>query len=486
MSRLSVLFVVSECVPFAKTGGLADVAAALPVALAARGHDVRVVMPRYRCTRAQPTQRLADPLAVDMGGDTRWCAVHRGVLDDTVPVYLLEHDVLYDRDGIYGDAHGSFGDNAVRFALLCRGALALRDQLRFEPDLIHVHDWQSSLLPVLLAAKKEPLATVLTIHNLGYQGVFDAGTAPALGLTPATLSAQDVEHFGTLNLLKGGITHATCISAVSPRYASEIRTPAGGAGLDGVLRGRGDALVGILNGIDDRLWNPQTDAFLPARYDAHNLANKALCKDALQHEFGLERRSDVPVIGMVSRFAPQKGIDVVAEALAKLLTLDLQFAVVGAGEPWAEAFFRELSLTTANLRAHVGYDERLSHLVEAGADFFLMPSRYEPCGLNQLYSQRYGTPPIVRAVGGLMDTVTLGVDGFVFQDLSAAALSGAVVHAIDSYRQRPAAYRSIQQNGMRKRLGWDQAASAYEALYRLAMSRALGSSPAYSLHEQAT
>ena len=470
MARLQVLFVVSECVPYAKTGGLADVAGALPIALAQRGHDVRVVMPRYRCTRSQPAERLAEPFAVAMGTSTRWCAVYRSDAHG-VPVYLLEHDVLYDRDGIYGDQHGSFGDNALRYALLSRGALALRDYLGFHPGVLHVHDWQASLIPALVAPQPDRPATVLTIHNLGYQGVFGLDTAAALGLDEAAWRALDIEHFGSLNLLKGGIVNATCVNTVSPRYATEIRSEEGGAGLDAVLRSRGDALVGILNGIDDTTWDPRSDRHLPAHYSPADLANKAKCKAALQRELGLPARPDVPLIGMVSRLAPQKGIDVVAEAMSQLLGLDLQFAIVGSGEAWAESFFRRLHATVPNVGAHIGYDERLSHWIEAGSDLFLMPSRYEPCGLNQLYSQRYGTPPIVRAVGGLMDTVTHGVDGFVFHTLTAPVLVGAVAEAAETFRSRPEVYRAMQHNGMRKRMGWDQAAMAYEALYRLALRR---------------
>ncbi len=474
MARLKILFAVSECVPFAKTGGLADVAGALPPALADRGHDVRVLLPRYRSAKAWASTRLEPPFAVETGLGTRWCALYRSELGSGVPVYLLEHDTLYDRDGIYGDAWGAFGDNGLRYALLSRAALALRDFLEFRPDVIHVHDWQTSLVPIALAARGERQATVLTIHNLGYQGIFGTDACTTFGHAYEQLKALRVEHFGALNLLKGGVVNATCVSTVSPRYAAEIQSPEGGAGLDGELRSRGDALVGILNGIDDRAWDPATDRHLPAHYGIQDVSNKGQCKAALQRELGLPERSDVPLLGVVSRFVPQKGVDIIAEALPLILGLDVQLAVLGAGEAWAEELFTRLSVTTSNVRARIGYDERLAHLVEAGADLFLMPSRYEPCGLNQLYSQRYGTPPIVRAVGGLMDTVTHDVDGFVFGELSAEALVATVAHAVDTYRERPEHYRRMQWNGMRKNLGWDQAARQYEALYRLAIARSRG------------
>jgi starch synthase len=466
------MFVASECVPFAKTGGLGDVVGALPPALAARGHDVRVVMPRYGVSKAFPAERLPAPLGVHTGYGERWCGVYRSELPNGVPVYLLEHDELYGRTGIYGDARGDFGDNALRFALLSRAALVLRFQLGFDPDVFHVHDWQAALVPAYLSAAGERKASVLTLHNLGYQGIFGLEASRACGLDVRHAQALGLEHFGALNLLKGGIVNATNLSTVSPRYSIEIQTPEGGAGLDGELRLRSDALVGILNGIDDSVWNPATDPLIPAHFSADDLSGKAACKAALQREMGLPERPSVPIIGMVSRFAHQKGIDIFAGALEQLLHLDLQFAILGSGEAWAEGVFRRLNASTWSVRARFGYDERLAHLIEAGSDFFAMPSRYEPCGLNQMYSQRYGTPPIVRAVGGLMDTVEHDHTGFVFEELSPTGLARAITHAAAVLHHRPHHYRAIQASGMRKRMGWDQAAAQYEALYRLAMRRA--------------
>jgi starch synthase len=474
--RLKILFAVSECVPLIKTGGLGDVAGALPIELRRRGHDVRVLMPRYRSTTSYPAVRHSGALAVPSADGERWCAVWEARLPGDVPAYLLEHDVLYDRDGVYGDSRGEFGDNVERFALLSRAVLPVTRYLDFVPDLVHVHDWPTALVPVYLRAQGVPIATVLSIHNLGYQGRYGMGRAAAAGLSADEARWLGLEHQGDLNLLKGGLMHATWLSTVSPRYAAEIQTPLGGAGLDDLMRARSGELVGILNGIDDVRWDPQTDRHLPAHYGPDDLSGKAECKRALQRELELMQRADVPLVALISRLATQKGIDVLAAALEPLLSMDLQLVLLGSGEAWAERLFTRLSVTAPHLRARIGLDEGLAHRIEAAADLFLMPSRYEPCGLNQLYSQRYGTLPIVRAVGGLRDTVEHEVTGFVFEELSPAALCRAVGHAIDVYRKRPDHFRYMQGVAMRKRMGWDRAAAQYEALYRLAIARNAGRS----------
>jgi starch synthase len=467
--RLEVLFVVSECVPLVKTGGLGDVAGALPVELKRRGHDVRVVMPRYRAAKSYPAYKLDAPLSVTTGLGERWAAVWQGSLPGDVPIYLIEHDVLFDRDGVYGDSHGEFGDNAFRYSFLSQAGIALCSYLGFEPDLMHVHDWQTALVPAMLSQQSQlSAATVLSIHNMGYQGSFGADQGLATGLTDVQLAAA--EHNGTLNLLKAGLLEATRLSTVSPRYAYEIQTAAGGAGLDEVMRQRSDALVGILNGIDEDAWDPATDTHLVAHYTASDLSGKAICKRELQRELGLPIRADVPLVGLVSRFAEQKGIDIFAAALEHLLPLDIQFAVLGSGLSWAETLFDELSESTPRFRARIGFDEGLAHRIEAAADMFVMPSRYEPCGLNQMYSQRYGTLPIVRAVGGLRDTVEHDITGFVFEALDGVTLAATIAHAADSYRARSGHFQQMQQAAMAKRMGWDRTASQYEALYRLAIS----------------
>jgi starch synthase len=476
MPRLKVLFVVSECVPFAKTGGLADVAGSLPIALADAGHDVRVVLPRYRVAARYPAVRLPMSLAVPLGRGEAWAAVWESRLGrSTARAYLLEHNAMFDRDGIYGDKGGDFGDNLARMSFLSRGALRLCGPLGFEPDIVHVHDWPTSLVPVFMntleAGAFRRAASVLTIHNLGYQGWFDKSELYQTQLGWDVFHERGLEAYDKINLLKGGIYHATMVTTVSPRYAQEIQTPLGGEGLDGVLRDRGGDVVGILNGIDDDVWNPETDPHIPAHFSAIDLTGKAACKAALQAELGLPQRPDVPLLGLVSRFAHQKGIDIVAGALPEMLELGAQIVVLGAGEPWAEQLFSRVGASSGQFRAHIGLNEGLAHRIEAGADIFLMPSRYEPCGLNQLYSQRYGTLPVVRAVGGLDDTVDNDLTGFKFHDLTPDALAQTVAWAVFLYRHRPAHFREMQLRGMRKPMGWGHASRQYEALYRLALGR---------------
>jgi starch synthase len=480
MPRLKVLFVVSECVPFAKTGGLADVAGALPIALALRGHDVRVVVPRYRVTKAHPAQRLSAPLAVPVGHGEAWCSVWEARFSRSdARVYLLEHDALYDRAGIYGDAGGAYGDNLARYTLLSRGALRLAASLGFEPDIVHTHDWQAALAPVYMntvdaASLVASAASILTIHNMGYQGWFPKEELYQTGLGWSEFHARSLEAFDRINLLKGGIYHATLVTTVSPRYAREIQAPEGGEGLDGALRDRDGDVIGILNGIDDEVWNPESDPHIAAPFTAEDLDGKTACKAALQAEIGLPFAPGVPLVGLISRFAHQKGIDVFAGALDDILSLGAQVIVLGSGEAWAEALFSRLSATHPRFRAFIGMNEALAHRIEAGADIFLMPSRYEPCGLNQLYSQRYGTLPVVRAVGGLDDTVEHERTGFKFEELDADELAQAVATAVYTYHERPEHFRMMQYHAMTKAVGWGHAAQQYEALYRLATARRRG------------
>jgi starch synthase len=477
----SVLFVASECSQLIKAGGLGDVVAALPVALRALGHDARVVLPRYDAiTFDSSFRRHPQPLGVPLGAGEAWSAVLEtriGEGDAAVPVYLLDHEALFGRGYLY-DPPGSYAaDNLVRFAFLCRGALQLCKYLGWTPDVMHVHDWPTALVPVYLNTieRDGPLgdcATVLTIHNLAHQAKFPASQLPATRIPWTEFRPDGLEDFGAVNPFKGGLYNATKLTTVSPRYAEEIRSAPGGAGLDAVIRFRGADMVGILNGIDERVWDPRTDAAIAAPYDADDMAGKAACKRALQEEMGLDVRPDVPLLGMVSRLSGQKGTDVVLAALTRILELDTQVVLLGSGDPAAEGYLAMRSHHGGGrFRAWIGFSEEVAHRIEAGADFFLMPSRFEPCGLNQMYSQRYGTLPIVRATGGLDDTVdnydpaTGEGTGFKLWDLSVDTLVDTVRWAVQTYRLRTSHFRAMQQRSMAKRFGWEVAAGRYAEVY---------------------
>lgn len=488
---MKVLFVASECAPFAKAGGLGDVVGSLPKALKKAGHDVRVLLPRYDTVKLRESSRHDRPLAVPLGWSQLWCAVVETRLPGSdVPVYLLEHDMLYARGYLYDPPNGFATDNLARFGLLCRGALALARHLDWTPDVLHVHDWPTALLPVMLNSlpRTDPMwrvATVLTLHNIAHQPRFHSRDLHLVGLGNEYFRGDGLEDHGYLNPLKGGLYHATKLTAVSPRYLQEIQAPEGGAGLDGVVRFRGGDCVGILNGVDEDVWDPAADPHLPARYSAEDLSGKAVCKRELQKEMSLAERPDVPLCGVVSRMGDQKGTDVIAAALDDILALDTQLVLLGSGDGELEAYFRQRSHYGGDrFRAYIGYSEPLAHRIEAGCDLFLMPSRFEPCGLNQLYSQRYGTLPIVRATGGLDDTVeqcnpaTGEGTGFKLWDLHAHALTRTVSWACDIYRWRRDVFRPMQLRAMRKRFGWDVTAGRYAEVYGWAVAaRTAGAAP---------
>jgi starch synthase len=405
-ASLKVLFVASECTPFAKTGGLGDVIGALPKALSRRGIEVRVVIPLYAGFAWNELERLEGVLTVPVGRGEARGAVRMGKLPKSdVIVYRLEHHGYFDRPHIYGPPGDGYPDNLERFTFLSRGALELCKAIGFYPDVVHANDWQTALVPVYIDTVEwmKPLhaaATLYTIHNLAYQGVFDAGALPLTGLGPEHYHARELEHFGTMNLTKAACYRATFLSTVSPTYAREIQTPSHGFGLDGVLAERKSDLFGVLNGIDTEEWNPEADPLIAAPFSAGSPAGKAECKRALQAECGLPVRAEVPVLGLVGRLTRQKGIDVVAQVLGRMLDLDLQLILLGSGDRDVEAYFAHMAARRPDrFAASFGFDNQRAHRIEAGADLFLMPSRFEPCGLNQLYSLRYGTLPIVRATG---------------------------------------------------------------------------------------
>jgi starch synthase len=484
---LKILFVASECAPFAKTGGLADVIGALPKALRGRGLDARVIMPLYAWMAGPELEILDGTLTVPMWFGAARARVRLGRLPRSeVPVYCLEHRRYFDRQHVYGPPAGGYSDNLERFAFLSRGALELCKALGWIPDVIHAHDWPTALVPVYLNTVEwaEPLhgsASVYTIHNLAYQGVEDGGALFITGLGREHYHPGEFEHFGTLNLTKAALYHGTLLSTVSPTYAREIQTPAYGCGLDGVLAARSRDLVGILNGIDVEEWNPGTDPHLAANFDARDLAGKAVCKAALQAEAGLPVRPGPPLLALIGRLAAQKGIDVLAQALERILAWDVQLVLLGTGESEAERFFASRARDhRQRFTAWLEFDEARAHRIEAGADLFLMPSRFEPCGLNQLYSLRYGTLPIVRATGGLADTVVNydeasgGGTGFVLHDLTPGSLGDTIGWAVSTWYDRPRHIDLMRRRAMAQDFSWARAAREYEQLYLAAYARRRG------------
>lgn len=482
---MNILFATSEAVPFAKTGGLADVSGALPVELARQGHSVAVVLPAYRQAKhcGQPIERLHHTLTIPIGRKLVTGQVLKSFLPDSnVPVYLIEQDEYYDREEVYRANGRDYIDNCERFVFFCRAALELISALELPVDVVHANDWQTGLIPALLKAERagnpryDNIRSLFTVHNLAYQGQFWHWDMTLTGLDWKYFNWQQMEFYGQLNLLKTGLVFADRLNTVSPRYAQEIQTEEQGCGLEGVLRQRSHVLSGILNGVDYRVWNPATDPDLAANYDADSFAEgKRRCKQGLQAELGLPQESDKPVLGFIGRLVEQKGIDLVAQAIRETLeTSDAQWAILGTGEPkYHELFERFAERYPHKIAVRLSFSDPLAHRIEAGADIFVMPSRYEPCGLNQMYSLRYGTVPVVRATGGLADTVTNMTEealrggtanGFSFHDYSVLALKEALARAMECYR-RPEVWAKLVETGMRQDRSWGRSAREYAQLY---------------------
>mgnify|MGYP001249732568 CR=1 FL=1 len=470
---MKIVFAASEVAPFSKTGGLADVAAALPDALARRGHEVMVITPLYGSIDRRHHGIWPTPVRVF---DT---PVHERILESGVRVIFIEHGGFFDRPGYYGDAGGDYPDNAHRFTFFSRRLLPVADALGFGPvDILHLNDWQTGIAALELARQRglRPGFTrsVFTIHNMGYQGIFDKRVVEELQLGWDAFTPQGMEFYDRVNFLKTGIAFADWITTVSPTYAREIQTPEHGFGLDGFIRSRADRLVGILNGVDYAAWNPETDRHLPARYGPDDLAGKAICRQRLCEELGIEDRPGAMLVGVVSRLAGQKGIHLLVDAIPALMERNVNLAILGSGEPhYVEGLEGAKRYHQKRIGLYIGYDEGLAHRIEAGADAFLMPSIYEPCGLNQMYSLKYGTVPIVRATGGLADTVVDATvpdsfgTGFTFVDPHPAALVDAVDRALRAFAH-PRRWREIQRWGMAQDFSWDASAARYEEVYRAA------------------
>ena len=476
---MKVLFVASEGLPFSKTGGLADVLEALPKSLAALGHEIAILLPRYRKTK---TLAVTSPgLTIPMGDKLRFPPILDGGTLRGVRYFFVEDPEYFEREHLYGVAGKDYPDNAERFAEFSRAAIEFAKNI-WKPDVIHCHDWQSALVPVLLRTQYEKDATVqklpvvFTIHNMGYHGTFPRDAMKKTGLPAELFKIDAMEFYGRVNFLKGALVYSDYLTTVSPKYAEEIQTLEYGHGLDGVARNRADRLVGILNGVDYATWNPEKDRLIAAKYSSKDLSGKLTCKKNLLEAFGLDAANpDSPVIGIVSRFADQKGFDLIAAVAPELLSEDLKIIVLGAGESKYEKMMRDLAaLYPGKLSVKVLYDDALAHKVEAGADIFLMPSRYEPCGLNQIYSLKYGTVPVVRATGGLDDTIeafdpqTGRGTGFKFRAYEAPALLAAIRQALAIFRNEPAAWRKLQVNGMAKDFSWQVSALEYARLYEVA------------------
>ncbi len=467
--------VSSEAAPFAKTGGLADVLGSLPPELNALGDECAVVLPRYGAIDVSGADKVYQNLRVYLGGGFYECDVYR--LDRRgTPFFFIDHAGLYGRDGIYGDRYGDFGDNHIRYALLCGAALGVARYL-FPAEIFHAHDWQAGLLPLFLKnfVAGDPAfygaKSLFTIHNLGYQGDVARERLWEAGVEDRFYRPDLIEFHGRASLLKAGLVFADQLTTVSPRYAQEIQTPEYGFGLDGFLRARAESLSGILNGCDYDEWNAATDKHLPANYTVGDLSGKLECKRALLAEFGMEARLERPLLGIVSRLVHQKGFDLLGPLLDEMLGWrDLSLIVLGSGEESVENMFWHFAGKYRDRMVFwQGYNNGLAHRIEAGADLFLMPSRYEPCGLNQMYSLRYGTLPIVRATGGLDDSVD-GDCGFKFWRAQSWDLAECIRHAVAVYADRPR-WTAMQRQAMSKDYSWTKSAQAYSRLYRQLLGR---------------
>jgi starch synthase len=474
---MKIVFIAPEGVPFSKTGGLADVVGALPKALAAAGHEVQTILPRHRMTKPGKPMPGLNSVTVPLPSGLKFAAIQDGGTSGGVQTHLVEMPEFFDRDQLYTVKGRDYPDNHLRFAAFCLASIEFLKRSGPSPDILHCHDWQSALVPIYLRNMYqndrffENTPVVFTIHNLGYQGLFPPQVLPEIGLHPRLFTMENLEFYGRVNLLKGGLVFSDSITTVSKRYAQEIQTEEYGCGLEGVLQYRAERLQGILNGVDYEEWSPQTDKLIPAKYDAEDLTGKEKCKKALLETMGAKNPVLTrPLIGIVSRFTAQKGFDLIAQIGEKLMEMDLYVVALGAGEPEYEGIFKTLAAKYPDkFLVKVAYDNAVAHQIEAGSDMFLMPSRYEPCGLNQIYSMKYGTVPVVRATGGLDDTIEpfngkTGT-GFKFSDYSADALFGAVKDAVAAYRQ-PKVWRQIMLNGMKKDYSWAASAKQYVKVYQ--------------------
>jgi starch synthase len=481
---LQILFVTPEAVPFAKTGGLADVAGALPKSLRDLGCEIKLIMPYYRMVKDSglPVQYLGNEIEVPIGYEKLKAEIYQGRLDQDIPVYFIGREEFFDRSHLYGTAKGDYFDNAERFIFFSKAVFLLCQHLGFSPGIIHHHEWQTGLVPAYLKSvyRRDPLfsrtATLFTIHNIAYQGLFKKEKFRLTDLPAEMYNPEGIEFWERINFMKAGIVYADAINTVSKKYSEEIQTVEYGYGLEGILRKRRDRLYGIINGVDYGEWDPSRDPHLIARYDLKDLSGKRECKEDLLKEFHLPSSlMKAPLLGMISRLTDQKGFDLLMEILDELFSLDIGLVLLGTGEQkYHDLFNRVAQRYPQKAGVRIAYDDRLAHKIEAGSDFFLMPSKYEPCGLNQIYSLKYGTIPIVRATGGLDDTITpydpvsKKGNGFKFVRYDAKELLNTIKEAIRFYSQ-PEHWEQLLRNAMTADFSWKRSAEAYVQLYRKAL-----------------
>ena len=482
---MKIAFIASECYPLVKTGGLADVVGSLSQALATLGHEVVVIIPYYKKNIASHNIGIStffETMCVHMGsGIEEWCSVKTAMLGKKVRVFFIESDKYFFREGLYCDSfNNDFQDNPYRFAFFSRAALQLLRDMDFRPDIVHAHDWQTAAVCAYMKTWDwgdsgiNKAKSVLTIHNIGYQGIYSADCLDYCGFDWKFFTSDIFEDYGRVNFLKGGIYFADSVTTVSPKYAEETLGGLQSYGLAPYLRNKKDKYTGILNGVDYSVWDPKTDRMIPENFSARSFKGKIACKRELQRRFGLDENENIPVIGVVSRFAYQKGLDILAKTIGRIVdSMLVQFAIMGSGEAELENFFRWIpGEKHGKTGSFIGYSDEISHLVEAGSDFFIMPSRYEPCGLNQIYSLKYGTLPIVRNTGGLSDTVQQYSEtdgsgtGFKFDYLSPDAIFDTVGWAVSTYFDRPKHIEKMRKAAMKCDFSWKNSAKEYEKIYQ--------------------
>lgn len=483
--HLNIVIAASECVPFAKTGGLADVVGALPKELSKLGHTVSVIMPFYPSARSCKVdiEDIGVEIKVTLSDHVISAKILKSSIAKDVNVYFIDHPLYYDRPQLYSTADGDYLDNAERFIFFSKAVIELLKKIEMKPDIIHCNDWQTGLVPVFLKLKENhnpffaKTATVFTIHNLAYQGLFWHLDMPLTNLSWDVFTPDGIEFYGKINLMKAGIVYADVINTVSKTYSQEIQTEKLGCGLDGILRKRSDDLYGIINGVDYEIWNPETDPFIPAHYSVDDMSGKETCKQALLEEYGLKNPRNFPVVAMISRLADQKGFDLIAEKIDMIMSLNLILIILGTGDKKYHRLFESISKKYPDhIGIKIAFDNALAHKIEAGADFFLMPSLFEPCGLNQLYSLRYGTPPIVHATGGLNDTIknfslkTHRGTGLSFKSYNSTSLLKKLQDVLKIYKDK-SAFAALRHNGMTADFSWMVAAKQYEKLYINALKK---------------